>query len=54
MDGIDNVRQTGDRSSRLQGDRDEVDSPEETGEFRPLGQKGLRPTQQPSGLSRGQ
>jgi hypothetical protein len=54
MDGIDNVGQAGDHSGRPQGDRDEVDPPEEIGEFRPFREKELRPAQQPSPLSRGQ
>jgi hypothetical protein len=54
MDGIDNVGEAGDHSGRPHGDRDEVDPPEEIGEFRPFRQKELRPAQQPSGLSRGQ
>ena len=53
-DGIDDVRQARQRSAWRQGDRDEIDSPEETGEVLPLGKKGLRPQQQPPGLSRGQ
>ena len=53
-DGIGDVRQAGDRSGRRQGDGDEIDPPEETGEIRPLCQKGLRREQQPSGLGRGQ
>jgi hypothetical protein len=53
-DGVDDVRQARDRSGGRQGDGDEIDPPEETGEILPLGQKGLRPAQQPSGLSPGQ
>ena len=53
-DGVDDVCQAGDRSGRRQGDGDEIDPPEETGEILPLGKKGLRPAQQPSGLRPGQ
>ena len=42
-DGVDDVCQAGDRSGRRQGDGDEIDPPEETGEILPLGKKDCAP-----------